>query len=280
MRNLKAIMLRITGMLRWKASSVFLAFAMSITGCATFQATRLMMGDGRLSKEDRRLVSAVLLDQKDEAIHALEDGANPNALDLENGPPVRVLDYAVSRNQFTVTKALLQSGADVDATSFTGATPLIGCAWKGHLEIAKLLIEAGADVNASDGFGRTPLIVSAQRNHLEIVAFLVNAGADLNVSDCVGRTPLIASAGSNHLEIVAFLVNAGADLTAEDIRGRNALDVALNKGHRQIADLLGVELGQSTRKRSIGKSGETNGKSGQPLTINSTISIPADPETE
>ena len=56
-----------------------------------------------------------------------------------------------------VCKMLIQFGADIDARSEQGQTPLICAARSGGYEVAKILIESGADIHVSPEHGRTAL---------------------------------------------------------------------------------------------------------------------------
>jgi uncharacterized protein len=58
------------------------------------------------------------------------------------------------------------------------------------MEAAKLLISLGADVNAATASGWTPLHAAAFIGANTLVAFLVEAGASMNVRNGCGQTPL------------------------------------------------------------------------------------------
>jgi ankyrin repeat protein len=80
-----------------------------------------------------------------------------------------------------------------------GATALL---W-GAIDPAKarLLIHAGADVNAKSNIGRTPLIVAATRyGSAETVRLLMGKGADPKTVDGTGSTALIEASRANDLE--------------------------------------------------------------------------------
>jgi len=73
-------------------------------------------------------------------------------------------------------KQHLAAGADVNAKTKSGLTPLHHAAFYGHMEIAELLIEKGADVKAKDMNGKTPLDEAIKRKHTEIADFLRKHG--------------------------------------------------------------------------------------------------------
>ena len=63
-----------------------------------------------------------------------------------------------------VTEALLEAGADVNAKSNTGWTPLHMAVSYMNVEFAKGLIASGANVNAKNNSGETPLDIVIQSN--------------------------------------------------------------------------------------------------------------------
>src|SRR5690242_1443895 len=59
---------------------------------------------------------------------------------------------AVRKSDVAGVRALLAKGADVNAKSPYGATPLFFACDRGNLEIVKLLLDRGAEVNVQDTF--------------------------------------------------------------------------------------------------------------------------------
>jgi ankyrin repeat protein len=84
---------------------------------------------------------------------------------------------AVEAGTLREVTALLDKGANVDATDDFDRTPLMMAALGGHREIVKNLIDAGAELDATAKYGQTALQFARQGGHEEIVTLLVNAGA-------------------------------------------------------------------------------------------------------
>jgi ankyrin repeat protein len=100
------------------------------------------------------------------------------------------LVWAVNDDDESIVKALLATGAKVDAVYIRGQTALYQAAQKGNLGIVKLLVSRGAKVNSVDKDGGTPLSVAAYHGHTEVVRTLLAAGADPSLVDHEGKRAL------------------------------------------------------------------------------------------
>ncbi|XP_068584432.1 ankyrin repeat domain-containing protein 53 [Cebidichthys violaceus] len=84
-----------------------------------------------------------------------------NGSDLQGRRPVHmVLSARSSPNASSCLAYLLEHGADANATTDSGTTPLHLAASEGLLDCTETLTRAGADVLAQDGTGHTPLDVA------------------------------------------------------------------------------------------------------------------------
>ena len=79
----------------------------------------------------------------------------------------RALRLAARKGDIEAVKKSIADGADVNAKSESGTTPLHYAAVMGHKEIAELLIDNGADVNLKDDGGDTPVNVSDLHKEIE-----------------------------------------------------------------------------------------------------------------
>lgn len=59
------------------------------------------------------------------------------------------------------------------------------------MDIATALLEYGADVNAQSRQGFTPIHLAADQGHTDIVALLIHNGADANAGAKVSLTSII-----------------------------------------------------------------------------------------
>jgi hypothetical protein len=88
---------------------------------------------------------------------------------------------------------------------------LIAAARKSNVEAVKELLAKGADPNAKTQYGATPLFFACDRGNLEIVKMLIERGADVNVNDTFYRSSAVSWAVSkNHVAIVKLLLEKGA----------------------------------------------------------------------
>jgi uncharacterized protein len=127
-----------------------------------------------------------------------------------------VPDAAMTGDLATV-RALLKSGADVNAAQGDGVTGLHWAARGGHEELANTLVVAGANVRASTRFGAlTPLHLAAERGSGPIVALLVKAGADADARTSTGATPLMFAAAAGDVAAITALLDAGAEVNAKE----------------------------------------------------------------
>jgi ankyrin repeat protein len=70
---------------------------------------------------------------------------------------------------------VLHAGADPNAKSREGATPLHTAAYTGDLEIAEMLLAYGADPSATDAKSLTALDIARDHRNVEIAALLHRA---------------------------------------------------------------------------------------------------------
>jgi ankyrin repeat protein len=101
------------------------------------------------------------------------------------------LHIAAANNQRGAAEALLEHGAEVDASDSDGQTPLMEAARSGSIEVLQLLLDRHANVDYQDKEGRSALVWAATKGDWpKVVASLVKAGAQVGLKDRTGNTAL------------------------------------------------------------------------------------------
>jgi ankyrin repeat protein len=83
---------------------------------------------------------------------------------------------AVTGDRTDVAHMLLARGANVNAATEYGSTPLHWAVEKGCADAVRLLIQNGADIHAMNESHEIPLHRAAARGYTNIVAMLKSAG--------------------------------------------------------------------------------------------------------
>ena len=123
--------------------------------------------------------------------------------------------------------------------SADGDTALILAAWYGHTDITRLLLDSRADVDATNCDGNCALNCAAYHGFMEVAALLVDGNATIDVRDNVtGKTALIKAAYVGHTDVAEVLLRAGADRNAMDNQGYSALAFSTSFNHIGVLDVL------------------------------------------
>lgn len=137
---------------------------------------------------------------------------------------------ATRKGDIEKVKALLDKGANVEAKSRYGATPLFFACDRSNTEMVKLLLERGANPNVQDTFYKaTPLGWALGKDNPDIIRMLIEKGAKEK------NEALNFGIGGNHAAVVkAVLDKGGVEQTVLD----KSLRTATNKGNKEIIDML------------------------------------------
>jgi ankyrin repeat protein len=168
--------------------------------------------------------------------YLINNGADVEARSDSGWTPLHSQAYGGHRDG---VKVLLEHGANLEATHAYGMTPLVNSIRWDRIEVARLLVEKGAKVDVTNSLGRTPLILSATDGYLELARLFLDNGADIGIKDDnYQRTALHFAALNGHLNVVAELLKKGADIDEKDRTGKTPLDYANRYGHEKVAKLL------------------------------------------
>lgn len=124
----------------------------------------------------------------------LELGYSPDAVGMFRET---ALFQAAKWGHYLVVDCLIRGGADVNFRNVREQTPLFQAA---SADVAGRLIEAGADVNASSDTGETPLAIHWRNGRWDVVKLLIERGAtvrgagrDIVPPGVVGVTEFVAA---------------------------------------------------------------------------------------
>lgn len=140
----------------------------------------------------------------------LDKGANVGAvLESDN---TTVLHNAIGGNKKSVIELLIARGAQVDALSRDGFTPLHEAARSGYAEAASTLLDHGADILALAD-GQTPLHRAVRYNKDELARLLLSRGAPPDYCDTdSGLTALHYAAAYGFQASARALLQSGASV--------------------------------------------------------------------
>jgi hypothetical protein len=114
---------------------------------------------------------------------------------------------AVEKSDYTMTRALLDAGADPNGGP--SHAPLAVAAQDDDLRIAEALLQAGANPDGTLG-DETGLARAALTGRRQAVQLLLRSGANIHFPNSAGETPLLFAAAADHWATVLDLLHAGA----------------------------------------------------------------------
>ena len=135
----------------------------------------------------------------------LDRGGNANEAN-QNG--VTAVFVAAENGHADFIRFLAANGANVNKKAFQNQaplTPLIAAAQKGHSAAILALLDAGADIEATSSHGLTALHAAAYYGHMASVRALVARGANRNALFRETLTPAALAQSQGHTEVLNFL---------------------------------------------------------------------------
>ena len=153
------------------------------------------------------------------------------------------LTEAIENGHHGVVRVLLQHGV---TASYGGNSYLFTAAASGQEEIVWLLLSTGADANAKTSSGETPLMYAVDAyqprsepvQYPEVVRVLLDYGANVNAQNKNGETALMKAVGSinetgSHESSQTILIERGADVNLRNKQGETALSM-----EKKLADSI------------------------------------------
>lgn len=155
------------------------------------------------------------------------------------------LHYAVAKEDFPITKLLLDNKADVNIKANSSPkgntitehdwTPLHLAAKSGNVAMMHNLVMAGAKVDEPDRRMRTPLHVAVENGHEAAADYLLANKANVNAKNIDGTTPLMLA---NRASMAQSLLASKAEVNARDNAGKTALQGAVEAANEELVGML------------------------------------------
>lgn len=120
----------------------------------------------------------------------------------------RVLHIAASAGNAAMVSYLLLKGAEINARTISGYTPLYCAALEGHHHVVKLLLDQGADIQINGG-NHFPIHAAAMKGHLNVMMTLLEHDANLinKLSHIEESSPLSLAMKAGHVTLVEYLLS-------------------------------------------------------------------------
>jgi ankyrin repeat protein len=155
---------------------------------------------------------------------------NGAQVDATNDVGETPLLYAVSRGAIKQAQVLLENGANIMARDSNGKTVLhlAASSWSWCPDMMRWLVDRGADVNGPGGKqNETPIFYAIRHCYggtgEEKVRNLLSLGADVHFRNIDGLVPLSMAARMRSIESIMMLLSRGALVNSRDIQGKSPL---------------------------------------------------------
>ena len=151
--------------------------------------------------------------------------------------------HAAAWSDYPQTVRMLRAaGLDPEQSDRDGWTVFHwACRNNAPLKVLKYLIQSGADSEALTEKGETPLYLMAsgwEAPDPRSLRLLLDNISNHDRADFQGVTPLMKASARGFTTAVRVLLDEGADTELKDHKGNRAEDFAAAQGHSDIVDLL------------------------------------------
>ena len=181
----------------------------------------------------------------------LDAGANQAIEDADGNT---WLHYAVHGDcSKDVLQAVIDLGADLNATNKQNCTALMLASKKGNVDAMNLLLTAGANRDIQDSDGDTWLHYAVCGDcSKDVLQTVIDQGAELNSTNKQNRTPLLLASIEGNADAIMVLLNAGANQAIEDAYGNTWLHCVVSgdcsKDILQTVTDLGAEVNATNKQ--------------------------------
>lgn len=174
------------------------------------------------TENDEAFKNAIKTGNKQIVLEMLNAGQSPDT--LYPSPPIikkmtgkyniakSVLFLAINEHHTEVALLLLEYGANPNAVTPYGETPLFWAAKNDDIDVAKMLLKKRASLKVLNGNGYSILhVASFAKGNKCLRLFLSRDKTFLNHKNKFGKTPLMAAQEGGNTEGVQILLESGAN---------------------------------------------------------------------
>lgn len=185
---------------------------------------------------DNQLLNAVYNNNEKAVFELLRMGANPNAKTQDGVTP---LMYAVDNGNLLIARKLLKSGANPNINSYYAPAPIITATIYSDTLMVYTLLDNGAKPDIIDSTnGMTPLLYAISKKNYEICHLLLDYGANPNLNT-YNITPIDQAIYSKtDTTIIKLLIKYGANINSENEQGLTPLMLCIKYQNLQAAKIL------------------------------------------
>jgi serine/threonine protein kinase/ankyrin repeat protein len=180
------------------------------------------------------LLTAIAAGNLEQVKSLLAKGADANAASADGTTPLML----ASETNAPIVDALLAAGAQVTSMDTRGRSALHRASAAGNEDAMRLLLDHQASVNSRAGDLSTPLIEAVANGKLGVAELLIDRSADVNLADSNNTTPLMVAAEKQPAEFIKLLLTHGAKRGVKDSRGRIAFQIAVESKNDAAVQLL------------------------------------------
>lgn len=221
------------------------------------------------------LVVALVKGDVAEARAAIQMGADPNAPQDEDDPPI--LGMAALFGSAPMVRLLLENGCRIQGPGDPGQTALgmallmsnknlvkaftnklgqsqqipaaqVPSLGQGYDEIVRILLDAGVDPNGAIPEVGPPLYFALMGGNASLVKLLLDKGANADIRAKTGETPLLVAAAMGQDAIVRLLIPQVTEVDASDSKGNTPLLHAACQMDQEVHTALSGEFAQDDAK--------------------------------
>ena len=131
---------------------------------------------------------------------------------IKSNSGTNVMTAAIMSNDAKCLQEILQSGCDIMFRQKDGYTALHhSCRYTRSVQTVEALLDLGADINARTVLGHTPLMIAAFNKRTAIAKLLIDHKADLNLQSKKGECALHYAIMAGDHAIMRYLLEQRAD---------------------------------------------------------------------